>query len=405
MTLPAITSAAVWAPPPNWQSHVTIRYEFKTDIVSSRSNREQRRSLRNTARKSIYYMTQGGGDEFRALNLFLRANQDATVATPEWSRYAQTTASVSTLGDTLTFTATPTWTTVGRAVMLLNGSTVHVAEITAVTGTTVTIDPAVTVGWSSGTKVYAALLSLIGNPIASKRLTNAVTKMPVSFSVFPGAEPVESGGAAVTTFNGREVFTQRANWGEDVSVDHIWQTETVDFGRGRIEDFRPIGFPSQVRKAVYLQRDTTEAQAIVDFFRRQKGRRGAFYLPSYDDDLKLEATASSGGNTLTVSAGSATSLLAADAGGYDGAQEAICVRLGDGTMLYRLVQSVATAGANRVLTCSGTWPVALSTANVRGVSWMPLCRFASDILEMTWLSDAVAQTQISFQSLMTEDAT
>ena len=149
--------------------------------------------------------------------------------------------------------------------------------------------------------------------------------------------------------------------------------------------------------AISQRRMQADAERLRDRFRAET-REDA---PA---DLLLAATSSSGGSTLTVNAGDWTSLLAADAGGYDDAQEAICIRMRDGSRLYRLVTGVSGSGANRVVTCDGTWPSALSDTTVSGISWMPLVRFASDILELSWLSNAVAETQINFQSIMTEDA-
>ena len=404
MTYPAITAVRPWLFAPQWSSKVTSRYEFKTDLFTARSGREQRRFLRQTPRRTLSYSTVAAGDAFRSLGLFLRANQNQPVAVPEWTRWAVTSATTASLGTVLTFAATPAWMVVGQSVMLLSGNTSHVATITAATGTTVTLDTAVTTSWPAGSIVYAALLCSLSATMQAKNLTNAVKTLPVMLEVYPGSEPEQDTGSAAITFNGREVFPLTANWANDVSVEHQWPVEQVDFGRGRVTDFRPIGFPSQVRKATYLQRDRDEVQALVDFFCRMKGRLGAFYLSSDDDDLLLAATSSSGGSTLTVNAGDWTSLLAADAGGYDDAQEAICIRMRDGSRLYRLVTGVSGSGANRVVTCDGTWPSALSDTTVSGISWMPLVRFASDILELSWLSNAVAETQINFQSIMTEDA-
>lgn len=401
--LPDIADARVWTFPPNWSARPTERYEFKTDIFTSRSGREQRRALRDQPRRSHSYQVTAAGDDFRALNLFLRTGQNQPVAAPEWTRYAKLSADVAATATTLTFAATPAWMVVGRAVMLLTDSTYHVAVIEATTSTTVTLDTPLTDAWLTGSRVYAALLVLLNETMQGAHLTNAVTRKSLMLSVFPGSEPAIDDSSAVTTFNGREVFTQTPNWSSDVSMDHSWAVETVDFGRGRIQDFRPVVFPASLRKATYLHRTASDIEAIVQFFCRQQGRRGAFYAPTGDDDLKLEATASAGGTTLTVSAGRSTSLLIPGAGGYEDAEEAICVRLVDGTQYYRLITGVSGSGATRVLTCSGgTWPVTLSSVNVSGISWMPLCRFAADILEITWLSDAVGQTQLAIQSIMTE---
>ncbi len=60
---------------PNWRQPVQVTVAFRTDIVTSRSGREQRRALRSTPRRTVAYTTTVGGDDRRRLVNLLAAQQ------------------------------------------------------------------------------------------------------------------------------------------------------------------------------------------------------------------------------------------------------------------------------------------------------------------------------------------
>jgi hypothetical protein len=150
-------------------------------------------------------------------------------------------------------------------------------------------------------------------------------------------------------------------------------------------------------EAEYSGLNVASAAALEQFFDRMKGRRTAFWMATGEKDFALAATAAAGSSAF-LSTGPA---IAADLGAIDYAAEAMAVAvfLTDGTKIYRRITDIAASGGNSQITISGTWGVALTTANVARISWMPLWRFASDEMTTSWRSPLHAQARVTFQSV------
>lgn len=57
----------VWPLRPNWRGSYAVTYQFATDILITRSGREQRRALRDAPRQQIKFTVTAAQDRFRAL--------------------------------------------------------------------------------------------------------------------------------------------------------------------------------------------------------------------------------------------------------------------------------------------------------------------------------------------------
>jgi hypothetical protein len=87
------------------------------------------------------------------------------------------------------------------------------------------------------------------------------------------------------------------------SVGHLWPVDQVDFGRGRTAQFRPVDFMARTLEAEFNGLGVAERKPQLEqFFDRMKGRRTAFYLPTWEDDFVLAASALSGSSAFVASA-------------------------------------------------------------------------------------------------------
>jgi hypothetical protein len=68
------------------------------------------------------------------------------------------------------------------------------------------------------------------------------------------------------------------------------------------------------------------------------------------------------------------------------------------TLRLTAIDSVAPAGQSR-LTLASPLSAALNMTDVSMVSWLPLCRFASDSLTLNWVTDKVANFIMNVQTL------
>jgi hypothetical protein len=136
------------------------------------------------------------------------------------------------------------------------------------------------------------------------------------------------------------------------------------------------------------------ATQVEQFFDRMKGRRTAFYVPTWEADFALAASAGSGSSTFVADG----STLFDDFGDvdYSVVNEGIAVCLTDGSTLYRRITDITATGDDSLVTVNAAWGVGLSDANVARISRMPLSRFASDEMTMSWRTPLTASSRLTF---------
>jgi hypothetical protein len=141
--------------------------------------------------------------------------------------------------------------------------------------------------------------------------------------------------------------------------------------------------------ADFSGQDVTAAGEIEQFFDRMLGRRNAFYMPTWERDLLLAVTATSGTSTIQFT-GDLTDLPTV---------EAVAVCMKDGTQLYRSLSNPLIWGSDTIFDVSSVWPQDITAANVARISWMPLWRFASDEMTTAWRTPRSANVRLGYQQV------
>lgn len=379
---------------PNWSQGYTQTFEYKTDIITSRSNREQRRALRALPRRGIEFTASAERDGLNRLNALLAARQNRNLCLPDLTRTVTLATPLAETAAEFTVADPPPWLVAGIWIVFLRGEAMAAYLVEDVDGEDITLADPLGEGWAAGSKLCRGMTGLLDDDARAQMPVNTVSSFSLSFMANPGTDTIDDAGEAETEFNGREVFTLRPNWSRGLDLTHTLSPERVDFGRGAIRAFRPVDFPAQLRRAEFVGRTAAEGAAIRRFFQRMKGRRGEFYMPSGLNDLPPSGALTGGTSTLTVT-GAETAAAYAGSTVY----RALCVRLADGTEIYRTVTNVAPSGNNSVVTVGANWAATVQPSDITMVSWMPVWRFASDLLTLEWLSDSVAQAGLAMQSL------
>lgn len=389
----------IWPFEPDWRDKdYRVAYEFLTGITRSSNGKEQRRALRTSPRKSIDHSVLLNDARFRQFKDLMWGAQDDILVLPELTRFTETTVATEISDTDMVFTSVPSWLVPGAAVTVGALGVFEGRLVDSVDGDVVTFQDPSTMAWAVGARLYPALTGYLATELSTPRVTNAVAQLDMRFAVDPGSEPLIAPPAAAVTFNGREVFLKKPNWAAAVDVATGHEADTLDYGTGPVLQYSAVAFGYNVKKATYVNRNTEQAQAIVDFFFRMKGQQGEFYMPTWEYDFQPKVAASSGSSTMRV-AGTAF------ADSYEGStvHKAMFVQKLDGTVLLRKVLSVAPisdgGGNDSLITIEGTWSATISQATIVMCGWMPVWRLASDTLVMEWLTDTVAQTQLAVRTL------
>lgn len=392
----------IWPLVPNWTNGVKETYEFKTEVITSRSGKEQRRALRTTPRRTVSYSALADGTlRQRAVAALVKSRGDA-VLMGDPIRKVRTTSAIPVGSSAATLRSVPPWLLVGMTVGVTHRRQVEVFTVSGRMGNQVTLSPPSARAFPAGANLTPMIKAWFSKSTAFDTVTDSVAVVPVNVDldldpVNPqDPSPLEQPGpgnvapGASSWLGGREILTVRPNWSRAPSVTYANSAETVDYGRGRIARTFPVDFASIAHQFGFTAMQAADAHYVVDFFRRKKGRRGDFYIPTWTDDLT--PISNIGATSFTVEGRAVFDAYAGDT-----VHKAILILTKDGGAVPYLLNGISLSGGNTRLTYDGSGTIPLE--NVRRICWMPVARFASDTLTVDWTTEAVAQIAVNAQSL------
>jgi len=192
------------------------------------------------------------------------------------------------------------------------------------------------------------------------------------------------------------VFLVKPNWISPPTVNFVTPYEVVDYSTGIIASYAPVRFSSRTATYNFTESSYDDAMLAVQLFETVRGMVGEFYMPTWTSDLEIASNTALNATSIFVKRSEVAQLYATDK-----TRRGIAIYKKDGsivTLLLTAIDSVAPAGQSR-LTLASPLSAALSLADVSMVSWLPLCRFASDSLTLNWVTDTVANFVMNVQTL------
>lgn len=387
---------------PNWSVGVTERLEFLTEmIITTRAGREQRRALRQEPRRTVSY----------SINIWDEDRLKIDGILTKWRRRTQLVAlspyrcvlSVgATAGDTdLQIEGdVPPWAAAGVMVKFYGKAVSEgmTATIDSVLPGIITVTAPITEDLLPGVALIWTMSGRMRDNTKVTRHTDRKQTVQYSFENLPGVDPVYTPAAAALTFRGRELFLKKPNWSTPVELDYEHPLEVVDFSRGVKSFYEPINFSAYSMKLSFSGRRDSEILELSDFFRRNLGRLKEFYYPTWGPDIIPIAPLDEDGVNIRV-AGFDLALAYRE----QTTHEAVLVQLRDGTMIPAAIEDVYTVtdgfGECSILQVVDAWAATIPPSAILKISWLMRCRLGSDQMEIKWLTDAVATTQLSFLTL------
>lgn len=378
----------MWPFAPNWRDTYDVSYEFRTDIFASDDGSEQRRALRTTPRKSITFTGLAQQDQLRRFNRLMDTAQKLPVIMPEVTRCANTLTDLAANAVIASLDrSAPPWMAAGREVVLSDAAAGYsLATVSAVSGSQVTFTTAPGAR-ASGLRIHPALTGWLDEKIGTKRSTNSVAEVNVSFSVEPCSETYDAT-TVDSIYEDTEWLQLDHNWANPLPVDHTWPRGLIDFGRGRTVTYQPINFPTSVRTIDLTLRS---ADAIIAFFVRMRGQRGTFLASSLEQDMVPAIDPA--GATLTIAGSDVFNAYAGDP-----VRSLIEINAAGLGLFARRIVNMSLIGGNTVLTLTEALPP-MSAAQILRISWLTYARFATDSLLVSYVSSQAAKVRLNIQTL------
>lgn len=378
----------------NWADPYQISFEFKTDIVVSRSGREQRRATRQSARKAITYKTMATRAGVRQFNRHMVTWQNRVIIMPEETTFVKTTHAVVAGNTVLEVESTPHWLRVGTTVYVRSKDHEVVAEIEQIVGTSIRLGTVIERDMLPGAHVMMALYGRLGEELSSDRETNTVFQTDIDFQVTPASEQARILPPAPRVLNGRPLFLMKPNWARRPNLTYIHAREVVDFGVGRTEFFTPIDFST--RQTQYLfSGSAAKLEEMVEHFVRMRGSAGEFYYPTWEPDLVPSLPVLIGTRALDFVGSDVFDTFSGDT-----VYRGVMIVLKDGRRFFNtLREDITFSDGKTILTMRDEWTFAAEPEEIEMISWLLVNRFAGDKLTFEWLTREVGQVQATFRTL------
>jgi hypothetical protein len=372
--------------PMEYESPVSERLSWLTDIIEALDGREQRIALRKHPRQSFEVSYLLDGNDRQRMQALLLDWTDSTFGFPLWHERVFLTAAVSAGATTYQVTGADVvdFRVGGLAAIIQDNATFDVIRITALTATQITAaDPSVN-GYSINTRIVPLRTAILVKTPVGQRYLNKLEEFKLTFDVSDNDTGAVVGSTTPgwwTTYNSRVLFddpnvvaggTMREEFPRrvyriDNNTGKVTQTSIWDRSKHGFEK----GFVLRNRADIYTFRKLLTALC---------GKQKAFYIPSFAEDLTVAANIGIGTSTLDV-----TSLQYVRFVLNRLPMKVFRITFTDGTSLVRSVSSSATVSTTvERLTLDTTWPANRTIAEVSRVEFYELVRFDSDEVQITY---------------------
>lgn len=384
-----------WTWRPDWGSGMLERIEWMTDVIQAYRGEEQSRSLRLDPRQQLEFGVLADGAERRHLESVLW-NWGARVwAVPLWYDGVEMAALLPAGSTSIPVsTATRGFSAGGLALILGQTSRDYeVIEVDVVNPSEIVLARPTTSAWPVGSMLCPARAARIeGSPVAA-RFTGRASDMRLRFEM---VDPVAyTADAGATTYRGYPVLTDRPDWSEEPALTFERKLFEFDPGTGAfaVEDEAQMPLTQQSMRWLFVER--AEVDRRRKLLHALRGKQGRIWVPTWTDDLIVTASIGNAALAIDVEWCGYSLYLAGDVQRRD-----IRIETTSGLVLYRRITSSSEINpTTERLIIDTALGVDLDPIDIVQVSFLSLCRQASDAAEFGWFTGASAMSSTTMKAI------
>jgi hypothetical protein len=372
-----------WPLAPDWSAGVRESLGWLTEILAAKITAyTQHRSLRLSPRRTFTFDVIADGQGRRVVDALLFDQGARLWDLPIWPDVQRLGVAVQADDPVIPCrTSGFDFVAGGRALLRRDVNAFEVVTIDAVLGNGLTLQTPLQSTWAPGTRIFPLRLARVVDGSQENGWNDDAGKRSVSFEL---AEVCDWAAAfPASEYLGMPVLEHRPDLGTDPRASYSRQIEVVDGGTSLPAVFDLVGRSFRSVSHRWLMHGRDEHQTVRSLLYALAGRYSPIWLPSWNSDLKVTASISAAGISLTVQWCGYTIF-----GRQQPARRDIRIELKGGVVFYRRIVGSVDNGATEVLTIDSALGVDVVPAQIRLVSFMTLCTLASDNVDIDHQTDA-----------------
>jgi hypothetical protein len=391
----------LFSPAIDWESGATERISYLTDVLQAYSDAEQRRALRQLARRSMAFKGSGlTAREAAAMEAQIWGWQNQPFGVPWWPDVTPLLADAAAGSLTIQCDTTDRQFAVGGICAIWKDPfTFEALAVSGLTAGSITLANPTQLTWKAGATVLVmpVFLGRLQKRVSIDRLCSGIDRIDVEFSgEAQQVAPVPS--ISLANYRGFDVLEFPANWPSNQKRDYNRSLVTLDPGAGPISVIDKGGTAITSQPFPWLMLNHSQVTTLRAFVLARFGRFAPFWIPTWDQDLVLVQDATAADTGIKIQSEFYTrfmfpnkarryvAMIPMDQGGNVYRQITSSVDNGDGT---------ETLGFDSAI--GKIFPAARTM-----VSFLIFARLDADQVEIEWLNNDLAQTTIEIAELPRE---
>jgi len=392
----------VFSVAPDWSQGMKERISYLTDVLKAYSDNEQRRGLRQIPRRSLSYraLTLNARDA-SGMESLIWGWQNQPYGVPWWPDVTSLAVSVSAGASSIQVqTRADRLFAVGGIICIWQSEfNFEALTIQSIAGNVITVSSPTQFAWTAGpgTLVLPVFLARLSDQVKVNRLFSSADSMDLEF-IGEAQQPAPAPSISLAEYLGFDVLEVMPNWSRDLSRTYKRSLVTLDPKIGPIQVDDKGGSAVVEQSFPWFLQNHPSVTTLRAFILKRFGQLVPFWTPTWDQDLVLSADLGATDPAMSIQSVYYTRFFFP----IKSRRYIAFIPQNGGAPVYRKITgSVDNGNGTETLTLDSPTGVPFAKSSTM-ISFLTLSRLASDDAEIDWMTNDVAEAELTFQEVPRE---
>lgn len=396
-----------------WETEVTERYSYLTDLIESDNGTEQVIRLKPYPSRTINYQflainssNYSEVSQYRAyFDNFLSYNQDKLIVIPILTDKLLTQSTIPIGTSTITFDKNPQYYDFyqnGFALIYNSYQNYEVLQIDSISSNSITFKTNTTKLWKLGTVVAPLRQAYLEKETLSVTESTGIVNEYTDFSfiISPTETLINPRFTTYTAdymYKGYPIYFSDHNYETDKSIEVYKNFNQVGEEYGIISRTSRLSANRKKFNLSILKGDRVELSKLLGFFDYLKGKFNYFWLPQKNNTFQLSSNYTAGQAFIKVKNIGYSRYI-----GQNQSRRNIIFRHKDGSYIFnKIINSMDTNDGTETLYLETPMASNYLTTDFTDISYLYFCRSDADALEISYQTQELFNVNHSFVQLLT----